>query len=131
MANNIERDAEIADLKTHIASLERRLAKLEPKPEPASPPRENRPVTITPVASLVASSSLPTEDEAAQLLDKLRERFPIFHSAWSTTNLSEAQQRRQFINAFRFVVSAYKRDQVNEGIDGLGWIMRARSLARY
>ena len=62
MANNADRDAEIAGLKAHIASLEQRLCALEPKPV-APPPSRERPVTVTYLTPVVSTDALPSDGE--------------------------------------------------------------------
>ena len=70
MVINTERDAEIADLKAHIAGLEARLVKLEPQLTPApSPARTERGVTISHPPAMPSAGLLPDQQQMDELLN--------------------------------------------------------------
>jgi hypothetical protein len=104
-----------------VATLE---AKIFSKPtEPAPQPWSERPVMIT--VAHTPPADLPTLEEAKLLLEKVREKFPTFRRQ---ADADEAKYLQQFRNAFRFIVQAYRRSEINESVSGDWWCGEAREF---
>lgn len=134
MTTNIERDAEIADLKEQVAALQATVARLQPAAplEPVAPkPTQHRPVTIVSVTPTASADALPDAEQFVELQSIVLEKFQRL-APTGDRGQSPDEFHAQFQRAFKWlmVTGRLERDRVDTSRFLVDWVDKAKRYNR-